>query len=208
MAGRFVDAFFRKFYFDKWDEKWQEKRDYYIISHQHGDHIRKPEYIPEGTEIIVSEHRFKRYTVFSNFKPTVIKEKEFVSFGDFKVRIINTTLHSDVIEVIWKNIRALLFGDISAHQTDSIIDILKNAQPDVVMLPVYSKGSKHIEEEIYYKDLNRAVGEIVKRLHWKRFFPKRPYIVALQHSDNAKKPKWADAFVKKFPTGYFRFNNF
>ena len=198
-----------KFLIDKWaDESAQQS--FYLITHEHKDHLRQLASLPHNkVTVIVGKTRYQDSTVLSDYKKYLERNKrlselikvssEFKEISGAHIRVIADYLHSDIFEIKEGSNSAIVIGDIYPTERRKILDILKNKQPASVYIVVYSPAAEHKELPNYEnRALQKAVNYIGKALKThRRHFPVPPYIVAMGHSEGAKRPWWADKFLPK-----------
>jgi hypothetical protein len=156
-----------------------------------------------------TKYSYQDFTVLSDYRKYLERNKrlseliavssEFKEISGVHIRVITDYLHSDIFEIKEGSNSAIIIGDIYPTERRKILDILKNKQPNSVYFVVYSPAAEHRELPNYEnRALQKAVNYIGKALKThKRRFPVPPYIVAMGHSEGAKKPWWADKFLPK-----------
>jgi hypothetical protein len=198
------------FLIDKWvDESSQQ---FYLITHGHKDHLRQLVSLPHDKVTVIvgkTKYSYQDFTVLSDYRKYLERNKrlseliavssEFKEISGVHIRVITDYLHSDIFEIKEGSNSAIIIGDIYPTERRKILDILKNKQPNSVYFVVYSPAAEHRELPNYEnRALQKAVNYIGKALKThKRRFPVPPYIVAMGHSEGAKKPWWADKFLPK-----------
>ncbi len=204
-------------------DKWGEAKELYLLTHQHGDHLRKAKALPKEVTVIVSKARDEYYGMLrdkslskyyeylkmslKNFKKVVLEKGRITEISrHVGIQLVNADLHSDIYFVRYSHAgevrTALIIADIDSHQEDAVLREVANRVVDEVYLVCYSRIASHKEEPYRDEALHRVVNRLGRKLKSPRHVLKVPKIIALGHSEGAKKPPWADKFIPPIKAKY------
>ncbi len=194
-------------------DKWGEPKKFYLLTHQHADHLRKATALSGEVSLIVSEDRDARYGIHQgdplaeyyeylstavDFRKVTVCTGEVLNMGNLCIEVIRTDLHSDFFLVRYSGGTALVCGDLNTNQIESFIEEAMRRDVSEVYIPVYARHAEHLADPS-----EKGVGREIYRLGWqfksRRYFLRPPRVIAMGHSDGAKKPPWADDFIPPIP---------
>jgi len=200
-------------------DKWGEAKRLYLLTHQHGDHLRKAEALPGEVTLIVSEARDTKFgtikgAVLANyydycrkhtdFGKIIVKPGEVTEISEIplSIRVLKTNFHSDIFHIRLRDKTAIVLGDFDPEETEIVFKIIRDVSADEVCLPVYSPSADHKEHPYGKGVLFRECNWLGKCLKSRRYMLKIPKIVAMGHSEGTRKPRWADEYVPPIPEAH------